>query len=1471
MAGNGVAGYSGDGAAATAATLNHAEGMALDWNGNLFIADTGNNVVREVSAANGTISTVAGNGTGDFGGDGGPATAAMLNQPWGVSFGMDGSLYVADFLNNRIRKVDTLGNISTVAGTGNPDYTGDGSAALGAALDHPASVVVDPANDLFIADSENNVIRKVNGASQIITTFAGDGTSSSFGDGEDANTIAVALNKVYGLWLDAHGNLFVADRLGLKIREINGALAAIPFKDIKVTNTSAPIAQEIDNDGNAPLHISSIVPVSNAAVDPATTTCSTTAAMAPGAACNIGVEFKPMVVGSPVNGQINVNSDSANSPVVIDLSGNSLSIEPTTTTLTSSINPSAIGQSVTFTATVSSQAASLTGSVSFMDGSTVLGGAPQLLNSTTRIATFTTTSLALGAHVITAVYSGDSTSATSTSASLSQIVKQTSILVITSNDNPAKVYDAITFTVAVSETPAGGNAPTGSIVFSADGSLLPNGTIGISGGTASYTTTLLGSGSHAITATYAGDASNMPGNSNSLTQVVNAATSTTMLATSNANVNLTNPVTFTATVLGNNSSTPTGNVFFKDGAASIGTAAVNNLGVATFTTSTLAAGTHSITASYQGDQDYATSVSASLTETVDKVGTATALTSSANPADAGAAVKFSVTVTGASPTTPNVAITGTVTLMDGPTAIGTGALAALGTNPATGSTVISVSALAIGTHPITAVYAGDANYYASTSGILSETINLATSTNTLAASTTTPIATRPVTLTATLSSNGGTPTGSVTFLDGAIAIGVGNLANGIASVTTATMTVGPHAITAVYGGDAKDGASTSNVVTVTVQAATTKVGLTPSQSPTNFSQPFTLTAAVSGNGGVPTGSVTFSDGGTVLQTVTLANGVATYTTSSLTDGSHTFAASYGGDANDLTSNSAPLTVQVLQTIDISVTSTSPNPSVARSNVHFVATILEKQGIQPTGSVTFFDNGVTPIGTGAINGNTATFDTAALTVGTHAIIASYAGDGSTEATNSAPYSQIINAAGVTVTLTSTANPAIFGSLLTFTATASSAAGALTGTVRFLDKGTAIGSASLSSTGVATFSTATLSTGVHPIVAAYQGDANDQPASSTAIQQVVERTTSVTLASSQNPLPTLAPVTITATVANGGGPSPTGTIDFAQDGVIVSTVPLSAIGTATLNVASLPVGTHPFIATYSGDAVDLASASAPLSELVQLRGTTDVLTTSATSLTGGQQITLISVVKWTGPKTPTGTVTFYTATDSLATVALDSTGVATVTALLSGTSANLSSSYSGDQNYAASTSGTELVTIGPAADFQMTATPPVFTLVSKQHLMVNLSIASLQNFTDTLSLGCLGLPQSATCSFSSDQMVLAAGAMQSVTLTVDTGNPLLAGPQAKNENGPSLNGTGSKLVLACLLPGGLLFGLVGMRFRKARGIAGLLMLLILAALSTVVIGCGTVSQTGTPPGVYHFNVSATSKTGITQTLPMTMTVT
>ena len=1471
VAGTGVVGYSGDGGAATQAMLNHPEGLAIDAAGNLYIADTNNNVLREISVTTGVISTIAGNGTAGFAGDGGSATAGMLNQPWGIFANSDGSLYIADFLNNRVRKIDLTGKLSTVAGNGNADYTGDKGPALSAALNHPASVVVDAAADVFVSDSENNVVRKVNGATQIITTLVGSGGAGSSGDGLDGDNAATSLNKPYGLALDGSGDLYVCDRLGLRVREVLGSVGRIQYKDIKVTNTSAPIGQGIDNDGNAPLHLSSITPVSNAAIDPATTTCSTSAAMASGAACVIGAEFKPMVVGSPVSGTISIASDSSNTPVTIDLFGNSLSIEPTTTTLTSSVNPSAVGGAVIFSAKVSSQSTTLTGSVQFLDGTTVLGGTAVLLNTSTRVATYTTTSLALGSHSITAVYSGDSADQTSTSNTVVQVVKQTSALSLVSNDNPAHVYDAITFTATANTNPPGGTTPTGSVVFSADSSQLPNGTIALTNGVASYTTSLLAAGTHAITASYAGDVNNLPGDSNTLSQIVNLAPTSTTLVTSNASVLVTTSVTFTASVNGGGTSTPTGNIVFKDGTTTIGTVAVNNLGIASLTISTLATGSHSITAVYQGDADFAGSTSPLVVETVGKISTSAAITSSANPAEAGATIRFTVTVTATNSTTPNLPVTGQVQLLEGTTVLGTGTLSALASGPATASVAIPVSSLTPGSHAITAVYAGDNNYLTSTSSGLLETANLATTSVVLSANPTAAVATKPITLTAVVSSNGGTPTGNVVFMDGAATIGVGNLNNGVATYTTATLAVGPHNITAAYQGDVKDGVSTSNAVTVTVNAATTVVNLTPSQNPTAFAQPFTLRAAVSGNGGMPTGSVTFFDGPTALQSTAVnANGIATYTTSTLTDGTHIFTASYAGDANDLASTSPQLSVVVLQTINLSVTSTSPNPSIARSNVHFVATITALQGIQPTGSVTFKD-GAAVLGTGLINGTTATFDTAALSVGTHSIVASYGGDSKTQPLNSTPYSQVINAAGASVTVTSSANPATFGTLLTFTAAATSTAGPLTGTVKFLDGSTTIGSGALNANGVATFGTTTLSAGVHNIVAAYQGDANDQPASSSALQQVVERATSVTLISSQNPLLTLAPVTITATVGNGGPTIATGTVTFSQDGVAVSTVPVDATGKAALPLASLSAGSHSFTASYSGDAVDLASVSTALTETVQLRATSNVLTTSASSLTGGQQITLISVVRWDGSATPTGTVSFLTATDTLATVPVDATGVASVTVLLSGTSASLSSAYSGDGNYAASISAPQLVKIGPAPEFTMDASPANFTLVSKEHMGVTITIGSVKGFTDTLSLGCLGLPQYASCSFSNDQMVLTPSGTQSLTLTVDTGDPLRAGAQARND-APALMGTnGSKLALACLLPGGLLLGLAGMRFRRLRGFGGLLLLLCLAGVSTALTGCGTVVVPGTPAGTYHFAISAVGKTGVSQSLPVTMIVT
>lgn len=1473
VAGTGAQGYAGDGAAASSAVLNQPEGLAIDASGNLYVADTQNNVIRKIDATTGIINTIAGNLNAGFAGDGQLATAGQFNEPWGLFAAADGSLYIADYMNNRVRRIDPAGRLSTVAGNGTPEYTGDNMPASAAGLNHPVGVVLDAASDVFISDSENNVIRKINGATQIITTLAGNSAAASAGDGTNADAAIAGLNKPYGLTVDGGGNIFIADRLGLAIREIYGTVARIMFRDQKVTNLSATTVQRVANDGNAPLHISAINPVSNAVVNTGTTTCSTTTAMNPGAVCVIGVQFKPATVGSPVNGLIDVSSDSAVTPGQLLLFGNSLSIEPTTTTLVSSVNPSAVGSPVTFTATVASNSTTLTGSVQFFDGTTLLGGAAQLLNSTTRKATLTTTALTLGTHSITAVYSGDNANQTSTSAALLQVVKQTSALQLVSNLNPAEVYQTITFTVTASETPAGGVTPTGSVVFSADGSLLPNGTIALSNGSASYNAALLAAGTHTITASYSGDDNNLPANSTALSQVVNLASTTTTLSTSNSSVPLTTPVTFTATVAGSVSTTavPSGNVVFKDGTTMLATAALNTAGAASFTTSSLATGSHSITAAYQSDSNFAASVSAALTETIQKIATTASVSASANPANAGAAVQFTVFVTAANNTSPNVPITGSVTLMEGAAVLGTGVLTASGSGPATASATISISSLATGSHAISAVYAGDTNYVGSTSSAMLENIVLASTTTVLKASTAAAIANRPVVLTATVSGTGGTPTGTVNFTENGAVLGASTLVNGVGSFTTSTLAVGTHVLTALYLGDPKDSGSTSNTVTIVISSATTTVALTPSQNPTNFGQNLVLAAKVSGNGGVPTGTITFSEGSNVLQSGPVnANGVATYSTSTLTDGAHTFTASYGGDANDLASQSSPLTITVLQTISLTLSSTSPNPSIARSNVHFVATITPLQGIQPTGNITFKE-GATVLGSGVITGTTATFDTAALSVGTHAIVAAYAGDSTTEPLSSAAYSQTVNAAGAAVTLTSNANPATFGALLTFTAVASSTAGPLTGTVKFQDGSVTIGSGTLSSTGVATFATSSLTPGVHSIVAAYQGDANDQPASSSVLQQLVERATTVALTSSQNPQLTLAPVTITAAVKNGGTVPATGTIIFSQDATAVATVTLDKTGTASYTASSLLVGTHAFTASYSGDAVDLPSSSASLNQVIQLRPTSDTLTTSATSLTGGQQITLISVLRWDGPTTPTGTVTFLSGALTLATVPVDASGVATVTVLLSGTSANVSSMYSGDANYAPSVSASDLVTIGPAPDFTLAATPLSFTLASKEHKSLTITVASVRNFTDTLSFGCLGLPHAATCSFSKDQMLLPAGATQSVLLTVDTGNPLLAGAQARSYAPIAPGANGMKLALGSLLPGGVLLALIGFRFKRLPNTRGFLMLLCLAALSATLIGCGTVNMVGTPAGTYNFNVSVVGATGVSESIPITMVVT
>lgn len=217
VAGTGVAGFSGDGGPATSAKLYRPYWVCVDPVGNLYIADAFNNRIRKINTS-GIISTIAGTGTAGYGGDGGPATAARLSTPTCVKRDNAGNLYFTDNGNKRVRKITASGTISTIAGTGVIGYTGDGGLATGASLNYPSSVCIDASGNVLIADSENNAIRKVN-TSGIISTIAGTGVWGFSGDGGPATLAKV--NRPNDIIVDSVGNIYFADNLNNRVRKVD--------------------------------------------------------------------------------------------------------------------------------------------------------------------------------------------------------------------------------------------------------------------------------------------------------------------------------------------------------------------------------------------------------------------------------------------------------------------------------------------------------------------------------------------------------------------------------------------------------------------------------------------------------------------------------------------------------------------------------------------------------------------------------------------------------------------------------------------------------------------------------------------------------------------------------------------------------------------------------------------------------------------------------------------------------------------------------------------------------------------------------------------------------------------------------------------------------------------------------------------------------------------------------------------------
>jgi hypothetical protein len=624
----------------------------------------------------------------------------------------------------------------------------------------------------------------------------------------------------------------------------------------------------------------------------------------------------------------------------------------TTTAVSPSANPSTFQESVTFTATVTAQGGgAVSGNVSFNDGNTLLGSAALVAGS----AQLSTSSLAVGNHLITAVYDGDTNNLGSTSPALSQSVQdaKTQITVDTSPTGLTIAADGVSATAPqiyqwapnsqhqlsttepqqatagsrlmfFSWSDTGGfnhtvTTPSSPITYTATFKtqyLLTTATSPAAGGSITAGGWVDSGTNVAITATasagysFTGFSGDLSGITNPNTVTMSAARSvtanfmgitTTGLGTSPNPSTFGQTVTMTATVT-SQAGIPGGNVSFFDGPTNIGTQPLNASGIATLT-ATLTTGSHSITASYAGNGSFLTSTSTAVTQTVNKASTSTGVSSSLNPAVAGQMVTFNALVT----STAGVP-SGAVTFKDGGVSIGSGAL------NVSGHATFSTTSLTAGTHTITAEYGGDTNFVGSSSSSLSETVTQATTTTSLTSTPNPSFAAQAVTFTATVtSSTGGIPTGTVTFQDGKTVLGSSPLnAGGAAAFVTSSLSTGSHTIKAVYAATASYAGSSSAVlkqVVNTAPKAPTTTSLIASPNPSAFGQSVTFTATVTGSG-TPTGTVTFKDGTKSLGTATLSAGQATLSTSGLKKGSHSITATYSGDSN-FASSVSPVYMQVV--------------------------------------------------------------------------------------------------------------------------------------------------------------------------------------------------------------------------------------------------------------------------------------------------------------------------------------------------------------------------------------------------------------------------------------------------------------------------------------------------------------------------------------------------------------------------------
>jgi streptogramin lyase len=919
------------------------EGVTVDGSGNVYLADAGNNAVKEIPSGCATSSCVTTLG----GGFSSPATVAQDGF---------GNLYVADSGNHAVKQippacvtsscVKTLGGGFTtpggvaVDGSGNVFVSDSGTNTIyrmapGCASSScvitvvgetaPGGLAVDGNGNLYVAQTSGAVLaipRGCTSASCVISL--GGGFASPRIVAVDASggvdvadygnnavvwvpagcassscviTLEAAVSKPAGLALDGSGNVYVTSTGSNTLAKLS--LATPPSVSFASTHqglqsTDSPEPVTVRNIGNMALtfpvpgtgtnpSVSANFKLDSSTTCPEVLTSSSAGTLAAGTSCELAVDFIPTTTGQ-FSGSVVLTDNNLNaSPSVTQSTG--LSGTGLTKILTPTVTVTPSPSSITTTQSMSVTVALSGGNGNPVPtGSVSLSGpglstSPLTLTGGSAIFNIPLNTLSVGTDTVTANYSGDSNYSTATGSTSVTVTKATPTMSVSANPSAITTVQSTVVTVSVS----GAVQPTGTITLTSGGVTVGSGTL--ASGTAQITVAagVLTVGADTVTASYSGD-SNYSTATGSTSVTVTKATPTVSVSANPTGITTLQPTVVTVSVAG--TPQPTGTITLTSGGVTVGSGSLAS-GTAQITVAAgvLAVGADTVTASYSGDGVY-TTATGSTTVTVTKA--TPTMTVSPNPSAITTVQSTVVTVSVSGAVQP----TGTITLTSGGVTVGSGTLAS-----GTAQITVSASALALGADTVTASYSGDSNY-STTTGSTSVTVTTATPTVSVSANPT-GITTLQSTVVTVSVSGAIQPTGTITLTSGGVTVSSGPLASGTAQITVSAsaLALGADTVTASYSGDSNYSTATGST-SVTVTTATPTVSI--SATPTTITTLQSTVVAVSVNGALqPTGTITLTSGGITVGSGLLASGTTQIAVSAsvLALGADTVTASYSGDGN----------------------------------------------------------------------------------------------------------------------------------------------------------------------------------------------------------------------------------------------------------------------------------------------------------------------------------------------------------------------------------------------------------------------------------------------------------------------------------------------------------------------------------------------------------------------------------------------